>query len=108
MTAVRSVNIAEAAPRPAVDTQQVPEPSTLSRAARQTFHLILRSAVGIGLIIATTFFFSRLVPRNATTAGFCYLVAILLIATKAGLVEATIASIAAMLCFNFYFLPPVG
>jgi two-component system sensor histidine kinase KdpD len=62
----------------------------------------------VGLVVATTLFFSRIVPLNATTAGFCYLVAILLIATKAGLVESTIASIAAMLCFNFYFLPPVG
>ncbi len=108
MTAVRSVHIAETAPRPAVDTQQVPEPPKLSRAARKTFRLILRSALGLGLVFATTFFFWRLVPLNATTAGFCYLVAILLIATKGGLVEATLASIAAMLCFNFFFLPPVG
>jgi two-component system sensor histidine kinase KdpD len=68
----------------------------------------LRSAIGVALVAATTFFFSRLVPLNATTAGFCYLVAILLIAAKGGLVEATIASIAAVLCFNFYFLPPLG
>jgi two-component system sensor histidine kinase KdpD len=108
MTAVRSVNIAVTAPRPVVDTQQVPEPPKFSRAASQTLHLILRSAVGVGLVVATTIFFARIVPLNATTAGFCYLVAILLIATKGGLVESTIASIAAMLCFNFYFLPPIG
>ena len=108
MTAVRSVNIADTAPRPAVDTPHLPEPPKFSRAATRTLHLTLRSAVGVGLVVATTLFFSRIVPLNATTAGFCYLVAILLIATKAGLVESTIASIAAMLCFNFYFLPPVG
>ena len=49
-----------------------------------------------------------MVPVNPTTAGFLFLVAILLIATKGGLVESTIASVAAMLCFNFFFLPPIG
>ncbi|UWZ85770.1 sensor histidine kinase [Occallatibacter riparius] len=98
----------ESALRDAVDTKQIPEPPRISRAARQSFHLILRSAVGLGVVLATTFIFSRVVPLNATTAGFCFLVSILLIATKGGLVEATVASVAAMLCFNFFFLPPVG
>ena len=60
------------------------------------------------LVAAVTFFFSRLVPVNATTAGFFYLVAILVIATAGGLIESTIASVVAMLCFNFFFLPPIG
>src|ERR1019366_6948807 len=62
----------------------------------------------LGLVAAITFFFFRLLPVNATTTGFIYLVAILLIATTAGLVESTIASVAAMLCFNYFFLPPIG
>ena len=33
---------------------------------------------------------------------------ILLIATWWGIGEATTASVAAMLCFNFFFLPPIG
>jgi two-component system sensor histidine kinase KdpD len=107
MTVVRSVEIAKTA-RLAVNAQQVPKPPKLSRAANKTFRLILRSAVGVGFVVATTFFFSRLVPLNATTAGFCYLVVILLIATRGGLVESTVASVAAVLCFNFFFLPPVG
>lgn len=47
-------------------------------------------------------------PVNASTAGFCYLLIVLATATLGIFVEACIASGAAMLCFNYYFLPPVG
>lgn len=67
-----------------------------------------RLAAALGTICAITFLCFNLVPVNATTAGFAYLIAILLIATAWGLLEATVASIAAMLCFNFFFLPPTG
>jgi two-component system sensor histidine kinase KdpD len=73
-----------------------------------SFRLLLRIGTALTFIAATTLILSRVVPVNPTTAGFLYLVAILLIATKGGLVESTIASVAAMLCFNFFFLPPVG
>jgi two-component system sensor histidine kinase KdpD len=69
---------------------------------------ILRFAVVLGTIGIITILCFRLVPVNATTAGFAYLIAILLIATACGLLEATVASIAAMFCFNFFFLPPTG
>ncbi|MDE3109221.1 MAG: DUF4118 domain-containing protein, partial [Acidobacteriota bacterium] len=64
--------------------------------------------LALALVAATTFVFSRLFPVNSTTMGFLYLVVVLIIATAGGLVESTIASIAAMLCFNFFFLPPLG
>ncbi len=67
-----------------------------------------RILVALGLIAAITFIFFRVLPVNATTTGFFYLVAILLIATAGGLVESTVASVVAMLCFNYFFLPPVG
>ena len=70
--------------------------------------LTLRAAAALGIVAAITFVFSRLITVNATTTGFFYLVAILMIATTWGLVESTIASVAAMLCFNYFFLPPVG
>jgi len=59
----------------------------------------------IGLLTATL---TRVLPVNATTAGFAYLIAILFGATQWGLVEASIGSVVAVLCFNFYFLPPIG
>ena len=49
-----------------------------------------------------------LVPVNATTAGFAYLLLVLMVASFWGFFEASISSIAATLAFNFFFLPPVG
>jgi len=80
----------------------------IARTLIKNGQLALRVTAAIALIAAITFILSRLVPVNATTAGFLFLVAILFIATKGGLVEATVASVAAVLCFNFFFLPPVG
>ncbi len=57
---------------------------------------------------AVTFVAHALVPVNPTTAGFAYLLVVLLIATAWGFVEALLASIAATLAYNFFFLPPVG
>ena len=70
--------------------------------------LFLRLSAVLGLVAAITFLFFRLIRVNATTVGFFYLVAILFVATGWGFLEATVASVAAMLCFNYFFLPPVG
>lgn len=51
---------------------------------------------------------SLALPVNAATAGFAYLVVVLGVAAAWGLAEAIAASVAAMLCLNFFFLPPVG
>jgi two-component system sensor histidine kinase KdpD len=50
----------------------------------------------------------RFIPVNATTVGLFYLLFILVVASTWGFIEAAIASFAATLAFNFYFLPPVG
>jgi len=70
--------------------------------------LLLRVLAALVFVAGITFVLLRFVPVNATTACLLYLVAILLVATKGGIVESTFASIAAMMCFNFFFLPPVG
>ncbi len=70
--------------------------------------VIFRLAASMVVIAAITFICTRAIPVNATTAGFAYLLGILAIAATWGLVESIAASVAAMLCFNFYFLPPVG
>ena len=74
----------------------------------QAILLAFRLAVALAFIAAITFVCFRVIPINATTVGFAYLVAILMIATAWGLVEAVAASVIAMLCFNFFFLPPIG
>lgn len=68
----------------------------------------IRIVAVLGIIAAITFLCRHVVQVNSTTAGFTYLIAVLMIATTWGLREATVASVAAMLCFNFFFLPPVG
>jgi two-component system sensor histidine kinase KdpD len=45
---------------------------------------------------------------NPTTVALSYLLTILVIATQWGIAEATLASVLAMLCFNIFFLPPIG
>jgi two-component system sensor histidine kinase KdpD len=45
---------------------------------------------------------------NATTVSLALLLNVLFIATRWGSVPAMLASVFAMLCFNFFFLPPFG
>ena len=45
---------------------------------------------------------------NATTVSLALLLNVLFIATRWGSVPAMLASVFAMLCFNFFFLPPSG
>ena len=75
---------------------------------RKLIRLAARVLAALGLVAAITFVLFRVLSVNATTTGFSYLVAILVIAAVGGLVESTIASVAATLCFNYFFLPPIG
>lgn len=52
--------------------------------------------------------FTHVVRVNATTVGFTLLLVVLAVATARGLAAASVVSLTAMLCFNFFFLPPVG
>jgi two-component system sensor histidine kinase KdpD len=69
--------------------------------------LAARIATAVGIISAITAICFRLIPVNATTAGFVYLVAILFIAAHWGLSEALVGSFFAVGCFNYFFLPPI-
>lgn len=70
--------------------------------------LALRCAFSLAIVAGITLICSRLLSVNATTAGFAYLLGVLWIATTWGIVESVLASTAAMFCFNYFFLPPVG
>ncbi len=72
------------------------------------FMLAGRVVGSIGAIALITGLYAQFLLVNPTTVALTYLIAILLIATAWGIVEATTASVAAVLCFNFFFLPPVG
>jgi two-component system, OmpR family, sensor histidine kinase KdpD len=74
---------------------------------KQRIVVVGRVIAALGLIVAITLVCDRLLHVNAATTGF-FFVAILMIATAGGWVESTIASVAAMLCLNYFFLPPIG
>jgi two-component system, OmpR family, sensor histidine kinase KdpD len=76
--------------------------------ARRAGFAAIRLAVAIAATAGITLLCFRLIPVNATTAGFGYLVEVLIIATVWGLREAVVTSLVAMLCFNYFFFEPVG
>src|SRR5215469_13104672 len=78
------------------------------RSLRWLAGLAGRVLLALSLIAAVTFLSFRVLPVNELTAGFLYLVAILLIAAVGGIIESTLGFFAAMLLFNFFFLPPIG
>src|SRR6476620_6212772 len=68
-----------------------------------------RSIASVLFIAGITFFYSRVfVAVNSTTVALTFLLATLAVATAWGLLEGILASLAGMLCFNFFFLPPLG
>jgi two-component system, OmpR family, sensor histidine kinase KdpD len=67
-----------------------------------------RIAASIGAVGLITALYFEVLHVNPTTVALSYVIAILVIATSWGIVEATAGSIAAVLCFNFFFLPPIG
>jgi two-component system sensor histidine kinase KdpD len=71
---------------------------------RRTLRLFAAPAL-VALVIA---FYFRLTSVNNTTVALTLLLVIFGISTTWGLLEATIASFAAVLGFNYYFLPPIG
>ena len=67
----------------------------------------LRFGASIAAVVAILALF-RTVAVNNTTVALALLLAVLGISAGWGLAEATVASVVAVLGFNFYFLPPVG
>lgn len=68
----------------------------------------LRVVVALSGVVLVTYVAYRVIPVNATTVGFAYLLLILIVASTWGFLEAALASVLATLVFNFFFLPPVG
>ncbi len=66
--------------------------------------LASRIAASLALVGVVTTMYFVFVPVNPTTVALTYVVVVLLIALRWGIWEATTASIAAVACFNFFFL----
>jgi len=62
--------------------------------------------VAIGGTAAVTAI-GRAMHLNPNTAGFAFLIVVLLSSLRGGLLVGTVASIVATLCYNFFFFPPV-
>jgi K+-sensing histidine kinase KdpD len=66
------------------------------------------AAALLGIALITWIYASWLHVTNTTTVALSFLVVVLVTAATSRLRDAVIVSIAAMLCLNFFFLPPVG
>jgi two-component system sensor histidine kinase KdpD len=69
--------------------------------------LMLRILACIALVAAITWIAFSVLNVNALIAGFAYVLAVLVVAARWGLTESFVTSVVAMLCLNFYFLPPI-
>ena len=70
---------------------------------------VLRFTVALAIVLAITFFYRRAVPQvNQTTVGFSFLLGILAVSALWGMAVSAVMSVAAMLAYNFFFLPPIG
>src|SRR5271157_2905149 len=67
-----------------------------------------RFAASVLIIAAILALYRTLVPVNNTTVALTLLLAILGMSAGWGLAEATVASLVAVVGFNYWFLPPVG
>lgn len=65
--------------------------------------------ISVGGVFLTVFFLRVVVSgTNATTAALSLLLVVLASATRFGLWPSILTSVAGVLCFNFFFLPPLG
>ncbi len=68
----------------------------------------LRIGVCLASVGLITFAAYRIIPVNATTVGFAYLLLVLVVAATWGFLESVVCAVAATVVFNFFFFPPVG
>src|SRR5579862_3794944 len=68
----------------------------------------LQFAAAFAIVVGITLFYRKVLPVNATTVALTFLLSILAVSTVWGMAVSVAMSVAAMLAFNFFFLPPVG
>jgi len=72
------------------------------------FNRILQCAVSIAIVAGIVVFYREVLHVSPTTVALTFLLAILVISTVWGMFVSVAMSIAAMVAFNYYFLPPTG
>ncbi|MGH9773324.1 MAG: sensor histidine kinase [Candidatus Acidiferrales bacterium] len=61
----------------------------------------------LGIVAAITIFYHKIFHVNVTTVALTFLLAILAVSTVWGIVVSVVMSLAAVLSFNYFFLPPL-
>lgn len=70
---------------------------------------VLRFAIALAIVFGITLFFRKTLPSvNQTTVALTFLLAILAVSAVWGMAVSASMSVAAMLAFNYFFLPPIG
>jgi two-component system, OmpR family, sensor histidine kinase KdpD len=69
---------------------------------------ILQFPAALGIILGIALIYRKVLPVNVTTVALTFLLAILAVSTVWGMAVAVAMSVAAMLAFNYFFLPPAG
>src|ERR1700752_3215334 len=69
---------------------------------------VMGIAVSLALIAGITFLYRHVLHVNQTTVALSFLLAILAVSAVWGMAVSVVMSLAAMLVFNYLFLPPVG
>ncbi len=67
---------------------------------------VIGAVTGVGLV--TLAYVRWLGVTNSTTVALTFLLVVLVVAATSRLWIAVVTSVAAMICFNFFFLPPFG
>ncbi len=80
----------------------------LAEGRRKILRTAWRIAGALAIVGTITILYFRFLSANSTTVALSYLLVILVVSTGWGLIEAVLASVAAMLCLNFFFLPPIA
>jgi two-component system sensor histidine kinase KdpD len=74
----------------------------------RTSEQAMQFAASLAIVAAIAGLFHGFLAVNQTTAALAFLLAILAVSTLWGMAVAVVMSVASMLAFNFYFLPPIG
>ncbi len=69
---------------------------------------LLRTSISIAVVLVVTALYYLVLPVNPTTVALTFVAVVLLVAGGWGVVEATTTSVAATICLNVFFLPPIG
>lgn len=70
--------------------------------------IVAHHLAALAIVFLITELFRHLPLVNPTTVGFAFLLAVLIVSTRWGLATSVMMSIAATLCYDYFFLPPIG